>query len=217
MDARLVLGTVRKEPRNPLLVKDRPWEVRFDNLYPNALYDKHARLYKCRYSPFIVCEITTRTPLERRRSLRYEPKHREMAVCYAMSRDALTWEKTDLGVTEFEGSRANNIVLRRAHGAGVRKDAWDPQTARRYKLFYNDGEFMSVAFSPDGLHWSKVRHCPETAAAGDTHNNAFWDERSRRYVGFTRLCKDGQRIVGRTDSEDFLRWTPAAEVLRGTP
>jgi len=216
-NAQRVLGTVRKEPRNPLFVEDKPWEVRFDNLYPNILYDEDERLYKCWYSPFIVCEATTRTPLERRKSVRYEPKHREMAVCYAVSRDGLAWEKPDLGITEFEGSKANNIVLRRVHGAGVRKDAHDPDAARRYKLFCNDGEFMGVAFSRDGLHWSEVRHCPEMQAVGDTHNNAFWDERTRRYVGFTRLWKDGQRIVGRTESEDFLHWTPAVEVLRGTP
>ena len=42
-----VLGDVRKEAMNPLFVEDRPWEVRFDNLYPNVLFDPQFQLYRC--------------------------------------------------------------------------------------------------------------------------------------------------------------------------
>ena len=53
-NARLAVGQVTKSEHNPLFVEDRPWEVRFDNLYANVLYDKEEKLYKCWYSPFIV-------------------------------------------------------------------------------------------------------------------------------------------------------------------
>jgi hypothetical protein len=212
VNARLVLGKVSKEPRNPLFVEAKPWGVRFDNLYPNVLFDEKERLYKCWYNPFIVCEATTNTPPDKRKSIPYRPKKREMAICYATSKDGIVWDKPDLGVVEFNGSRANNLVLRDVHGAGVYRDDHDSNADRRYKVFAAGG----VAFSPDGIHWSAFRPCPAIKAAGDTHNNAFWDERSGRYVGITRLWKDGQRIVGRTESVDFVHWTPAAEVLRGT-
>jgi hypothetical protein len=94
----------------------------------------------------------------------------------------------------------------------VHRDDHDADPSRRYKVFASGG----VAFSPDGVRWSAFRPCPGIKAAGDTHNNAFWDERSRRYVGITRLWNDGQRIVGRTEGQDFVRWTAAVEVLRGT-
>jgi len=81
-------------------------------------------------------------------------------------------------------------------------------------MFFKGGA-MSVAFSPDGLGWSKPTACPKMKARGDTHNNAFWSEGLDRYVGITRLW-DGQRIVGRSESADFVRWTRAVEVLRGT-
>jgi len=51
-------------------------------------------------------------------------------------------------------------------------------------------------------------------ARGDTHNNAFWAPDLGRYVAITRLY-DGQRLVGRAESTDFVNWTQAVEVLRG--
>ena len=77
---------------------------------------------------------------------------------------------------------------------------------------------MRVAFSADGLHWSEPIACSNMAAAGDTHNNAFWDERERKYVAITRLRSASpppQRVVGRSESADFVHWTKAEEVLRG--
>lgn len=215
----LVLGEVCKEPRNPLMVEDKPWEVRFDNLYANVCYDPDERVFKCWYSPFILDPATSGTPdLERkkttyRQALGRSPQ-REMGVCYAVSRDGLAWQKPELGIVEFGGSSCNNLVMRKVHGAGVHMDPHETDPARRYKMFFND-EKMAVAFSSDGLHWSAPVPCPEINAVGDTHNNAFWDCRSSRFVGFTRLWSGRERIVGRTQSEDFLHWTKAQEVLRG--
>jgi hypothetical protein len=55
------------------------------------------------------------------------------------------------------------------------------------------------------------------AALGDSHNNAFWAPELGKYVGITRLREDGNRVVGRTQSADFVNWTKAVNVLRGTP
>lgn len=35
------IGTIHKHPRNPLLVQDRPWELRLDNAYPNVARLRH--------------------------------------------------------------------------------------------------------------------------------------------------------------------------------
>jgi hypothetical protein len=51
---------------------------------------------------------------------------------------------------DFEGSTANNLVLRGPHGARIFKDLRDPDPRRRYKMFYQG---MAVRFSGDGLHW----------------------------------------------------------------
>lgn len=157
-NAKLTVGKVQKDKRNPLFAEDKPWEPRFDNLYANVVYDEEEKLYKCWYSPFIVDESTSNTPRKDRVNggkFRYMGKHtgrrREMGICYAVSRDGIRWEKPNLGIVEFQGNKENNLVWRGPHGAGVFKDLRDPDPKRRYKMFFK-GRKISVAFSGDGLH-----------------------------------------------------------------
>ena len=220
-NAHLAVGKAVKHPANPLFKEDRTWEVRFDNLYPNVLYDAEAKLYKCWYSPFIVDELTTGTPPKARVGVKYRSTpSREMGLCYATSTDGIHWEKPTLGVVPFNGSRNNNLVVRAAHGAGVFKDLAEKDPARRYKLFAGQQipgqkRRFQVAFSADGIHWSQPLLCPEIGVEGDTHNNAIWAPDLKRYVGITRQWTAGQRLVMRTESPDFIHWTKAVEVLRG--
>jgi len=217
-DVVLRVGTVTKHPANPLFREDKPWEPRFDNLYANVIYDEEEKLYKCWYSPFIIDKAHSSTPHAQRepggymRALRSVGRRREMGVCYAQSTDGLRWEKPLMDVCRFQGQKSNLVVIG-PHGAGVFKDRHEKDPRRRYKMFYKAGS-MTVAFSPDGLDWSEPVACPEMQARGDTHNNAFWAPELNRYVAVTRLW-DGQRIVGRSQSADFIRWTKAVEVLRG--
>jgi len=212
---RRALGKVEKSARNPLFVEDKPWEVRFDNLYANVLFDPARQRYRCWYNSFIVDEVTANTPPAewKRVPYGYKPKTREMGLCYAESPDGLVWTKPDLGLVEFRGSKNNNLVMRNIHGVGVWEDRQDADPSRRFKAFMTGG----VAWSPDGLRWTERLPCPEIQAEGDTHNNAFWDAPRSRYVGFTRLWAGGQRLVGRTESADYRRWTQAVAVLRGSP
>jgi len=213
-NAKLTVGTVNKHPGNPLFGEDKPWEKRFDNLYANVIYDHEDKLYKCWYSPFIVDNSAKGMTLQQRQKTRYRPPGgREMAICYAVSRDGLKWEKPELGLVDFEGSKRNNILWRGPHGAGVLKDARDPDPARRYKTFFQG---IKVAFSTDGIHWGKAISCPEIKVAGDTHNNALWAPTLGKYVGITRTWGAPRgRQVARTESDDFLKWTKAEVVLEG--
>jgi len=215
-NAKLTVGAVQKHKRNPLFAEDKPWEPRFDNLYANVLYDEEEKLYKCWYSPFIVDNSAKGMTLQERSKKRYRsPRNREMGICYAVSRDGITWDKPSLGVVDFNGSRENNIVWRGPHGAGIFKDPRDPDPNRRYKAFFK-GKMISVGFSPDGIHWGGAIECPEANVRGDTHNNAFWAPTLGKYVGITRTwAKPRGRQVARTSSRDFLKWTPAKVVLEG--
>ncbi len=228
-NAILTVGAVQKDKRNPLFKEDKPWEPRYDNVYCNVIYDEQDKLYKCWYSPFIIDERTTSTPGEKRNPesqdyMSTRPNGREMGVCYAFSRDGIHWEKPELGLVEFGGNEKNNILMRGQemrgmfrgpHGAGVFKDLRESDLARRYKMFFR-AEKMAVAFSPDGVHWDEPILCREIDAPGDTHNNAFWDPMLGKYVGITRLkTRDNIRLVGRTESSDFVNWTKAKVVLEG--
>jgi len=225
-NARLTIGKVQKHKSNPLFEEDKPWEKRFDNLYANVLYDEQEKLYKCWYSPFIVDDSALGMTLEERKQRPYDPPNdREMAICYATSKDGITWEKPELGLVEYEGSKANNILWRGIgdrgehwegpHGSGIFKDHRDPDPKRRYKAIFK-GEILSVAFSADGIHWGPAIACPEADSAGDTHNNAFWAPTLGKYVGITREWGDEfGRQVARTSSADFLNWSKSEVVLEG--
>ena len=226
-NAELTLGAVKKHCGNPIFGEDRPWEMRFDNLYANVIYDNEEQLYKCWYSPFIVDHSSKGMTSEQRRQVKYRaPNNREMAICYATSKDGLAWIKPELGLVEYEGSKANNILWRgggntRAlqagpHGAGIVKDRRDPDPARRYKAFLKS-EILSVAFSADGIHWGPAIACPEANSAGDTHNNAFWAPTLGKYVGMTRQWRRDpfRRQVARTSSVDFVDWEKTEVALEG--
>ncbi len=228
-NAELTLGKTEKSEHNPLMAEDKPWEKRFDNLHANVIYDEEDQLYKCWYSPFIVDHSASGMTLQQRRKTPYRlPRDREMAVCYAVSKDGTKWEKPELGLVDFEGSKQNNIVWRGPHGASVFKDLRDPDPARRYKMLFKGRakpgrlfEFapgqriLCVASSADGIHWGKAIPCLETGVQGDTHNNAFWAPTLGKYVGISRISSNGERLVARTESDDFLKWTQGKVVFRG--
>ncbi|MHC4690787.1 MAG: hypothetical protein ACYS5F_14315 [Planctomycetota bacterium] len=263
-----------KHKDNPLFEEDKPWEKRFDNLYANVIYDEQENIYKCWYSPFIVDNSSKGMTLQQRKEEKYRaPYNREMAICYATSKDGITWVKPELGLVEFEGSKANNILWRGIrtpskdkdkewsekdkeewsekdkeewsekdkgewsekdkeewlekekkdkdelwggpHGTGIFKDLREPDPNRRYKALLKYG-ILSVAFSPDGIHWDKAITCPEADSAGDTHNNALWAPTLGKYVGITREWgKPFGRQVARTSSEDFINWSKCEIVLEG--
>ena len=225
--AKLELGTVQKHAANPLFGEDffadppKRWEARLDNVYPNVIYDEDDGFFKCWYKSFIYDEPSNSAALARRPSQPYSQGAREEGLLYAVSADGITWEKPALGIIDFEGSSANNLVMRRAthglHAGGVMKDSRDPDPARRYKFIHRNDSAgrMASCFSADGLHWSMPLLWNEHDAVGDCHNNAIWSPELERYVCITRGWADGIRTVLRSESADFVNWTKPVEIMRG--
>jgi hypothetical protein len=218
-NAELTLGNIKKDERNPLFIEDKPWEMRFDNLYANILYDEVEKVYKCWYSPFIIDPGTIKIPKEQRSHIKYPANRmgkREMGVCYAHSKDGIHWEKPNLGILDYDGNRNNNIVIREAHGAGVFKDVRTTDPNRRYKMIFKR-EKMFVSLSGNGIYWDNPIECTGLNVAGDTHNNALWVSGLNQYVGITRMWGGEPRVrqVGRTSSFDFISWSEAQVVLQG--
>lgn len=225
--AKLELGTVQKHPANPLFVEegfaDRPkrWEARLDNVYPSVIYDEDEGLFKCWYKSFIYDGPSNHTALAQRPRQPYRQGKREEGLLYAVSADGIHWEKPALNIIEFEGSSANNLVMRRRthglHAGGVLKDGRDPDRARRYKFIHRNASArrMATCFSADGLHWSQPLPWPQHDAVGDCHNNAIWSPELGRYLCVTRGWSDGVRTVLRSESADFVNWSRPVEILRG--
>lgn len=233
-NAKITITAAEKDKNNPLFVEDKPWEIRFDNLYPNVMYDQEDQLYKCWYSPFIVDNSSKGMILEERQKKIYNcGPGREMGVCYATSKDGIVWDKPELNLVEFKGNNKNNLVYRGPHGAGILKDLREKDSSKRYKMFTSSDELeMAVCFSSDGIQWGPLSLCPEINPypIDGTHYNALWVEENDEYVGFTRLRdkreggSDSQRNllgawpprqIGRTTSKDFLNWTQATPVTEG--
>ena len=190
-------------PREVVLVTDKPWEGS-SCLYFTIFQD--GELYRMYYRGLQVNDG--------------KPAHREV-VCYADSRDGVTWIRPELGLVEFDGSKKNNIVWDglgshnftpfvdgnpkcppeakyKAIGRGNRTP--DGKTGSIYQLF---------AFqSPDGIHWSLMRDEPVlTEGRFDSQNVAFWDAERDCYVAFYRDSLGGFRAVRTATSRDFLHWS----------
>jgi hypothetical protein len=140
---------------------------------------------------------------------------------YAESDDGIHWERPTLGITEFDGSKENNIVLRGGRDFGIRavcvfKDG-NPATpdSERYKAIGRAPSRSSIRgmVSPDGIHWEMLDKdpiitAPPDAGGFDTHNIAYWDPLEGHYVAYMRgLIPPAIRHIRRSTSEDFREWT----------
>jgi hypothetical protein len=211
-NARLVPGRVTKHPANPLFQADKPWENSLNNLYPNVIWDDDDRVFKMWYK----CVLADKDAID---AMDGPSTVHDVGwyLLYATSRDGVTWDKPALGLHAFGGTTATNIVARDCPNVGVVKDGHDPDPARRYKMVSDVGLGKpQVRFSADGIHWGPAIDAQGFGPKnGDTHNNAFWDDRSGRYVWFTKLYL-GERLVARLESDDFLHWRNNGLVLRSS-
>lgn len=136
-------------------------------------------------------------------------------TCYAESRDGVRWEKPELGLFEFNGSKANNIVWagQDTHNFTPFKDANpDCPANARYKALggsslRSGGQGLHAYQSPDGIHWSLLRESAViTEGDFDSQNLAFWDPERKRYCSFYRKGRAGVRDIMTTTSADFVNW-----------
>jgi hypothetical protein len=206
-EARQVLQ--KPVPQEVVLVTDKPWEGNTCAYYTIFQDGDRYRMYY--------------------RGSHYDTQTRKSAhaevVCYAESRDGIQWTKPELGLCEFAGSKANNIVWNGPGGHNFTpfKDA-NPAcpTEARYKALAGGGGGSKpglYAFqSADGLHWSLIRNEPViTKGAFDSQNLAFWDPHAKLYREFHRHFRGVRDIMGGTSS-DFLSWTaPAFLEYPGAP
>ena len=196
----LTPGRIRKHPGNPILVKDKPWEVGNLN-YTCVMQDREEELYKMWYQV-----------------IRPKPGGggNESWCLYATSRNGFQWEKPSLGIVEYEGSKANNIVLHEHEGIRgtpsywVEKDYADPDPERRYKMMLQSWDFRGraahMASSPDGVNWTSSGY-GNRLGPFDSQNIFFWDDRIGAFVGYFRSHDGGLRSISRATSTDGYHWS----------
>jgi hypothetical protein len=148
-------------------------------------------------------------------------RHGPIVVCYAESKDGITWTKPNLDICEFQGSKANNIILDHKTAVfdnfSVFKDM-NPACPKNelYKGVGSDGkdQFLWCFTSADGIHFQKSWRMTDRGKF-DSLNVAFWDKHTSQYICYIRDFhnvpgKDlnaGIRDIRWMVSKDFKDWT----------
>ena len=134
--------------------------------------------------------------------------HPELTA-YAESPDGIAWTRPSLGLIEFNGSKANNIVWMEkslSHNFAPFKDT-NPAAKpdERYKALA--GLPSRALASPDGIRWHKMQDKPVlTQGAFDSQNLAFYDSARGRYAAYYRAGHKGVRAIRYATSQDFIHW-----------
>jgi hypothetical protein len=198
------------EPRSegPAFYFDRPWEGRF-SAYATVLDDDG--LFRMYY-----------------RGLPLAGGESDAVVCYAESRDGVSWVKPDLGLFEVEGTKQNNVVLATNEFSRNFSPFIDSRpgvpASERFKAIAGVETKGLVAFvSSDGIRWRRwAADYIFTAGMFDSHNVVFWSVHENAYVCYFRTWTgegfEGFRTVSRTTSPDLLNWSqPVAMGFGDTP
>lgn len=143
---------------------------------------------------------------------------RNQLVLYALSADGLDWRRPELGLCEFEGSTANNIVIRRLHSPSVVYCPDETDPAKRYKLLgygHVSGRGYYAAFSADGLRWELYPKNP-VLPSGDTCTLAL-NPKTGEYLAFHKRTPEfrghRRRLVYLATSRDMQEWSEPELVM----
>jgi hypothetical protein len=195
-DAKLQLH--KPVDRDVAIVHDAPWEGN-TSCYHTIFQD--GDLYRLYYRGHHVSKYDAMGGAD----------HKEF-ICYAESKDGISWVKPKLGIVEFNSSKDNNIVWAGPHGThnfAPFKDA-NPKAKpdEQYKAMGTGKGGQFIFKSPDGIHWQLMHDKPViTEGAFDSLNIAYFDAARKRYVDFHRDFLNGVRGIKTATSDDFLTWT----------
>jgi hypothetical protein len=151
--------------------------------------------------------------------------------CYAESADGIHWEKPEVGLHDFEGSKKNNIVMISGKLGPLNVDAGHPAVFKdenpnaaadaQYKAIVRSSNPNGLLpfKSPDGLNWSPMTDKPILSGIGafDSQNLAFWDSVLGKYRAYWRIFTkgitnekvwkpSGVRAIRTATSDDLIHW-----------
>ena len=146
----------------------------------------------------------------------------EELTCCAESADGRVWTKPELDIFEVMGTRKNNAVLMSAQTAThnfcpFRDDRPGVPAGERFKALGGtmEGGGLTAWKSPDGYRWQKMAADPVITKAMvpykymfDSQNVPFWSAAEGKYLAYYRVFEKDIRRIVRSESADFLKWSP---------
>lgn len=200
---RLQLHTPRDE--GAAFAFDKPWEGLFSG-----------------YATIVTLEDGRLRAYYRGKAVSNRDGSEEEVTCCAESADGRTWTKPELGLYEVNGTRQNNVVLLSAQTAPhnfcpFRDTRPGVPEGERFKALGGtmEGGGLTAWKSSDGYRWEKMAVEPVITKAMvpfkymfDSQNVPFWSEAEGRYVAYYRVFENGIRRIVRSESADFLTWSP---------
>ena len=214
---------VTKHSDNPIFVAARAWE---GPVTPSTvIFDEEEGIFKMWYTTFAQVPAALGT----------------FVACYATSTDGIHWERPEVNSFEYEGSTRNNLCAVDLGRMRVIKDSHETDLSRRYKMLYwgtgtqpregaHEGWMgatggvwgICIAFSPDGMHWTPHLDNPVLTRTGDAPALYDWDDRYSKYIAHLRVGRHfrpeerpnlPRRVIGRSESDDFVNWTNPVAVI----
>ena len=198
-------------PQEVALVTEEPWE---GAMCGNITVFRDGSKYRMYYKAHHVDVYD-----ERNRGEQLIESH-PLWVGYAESEDGFDWQRPELGLVEFQGSKKNNLLWqgvgpeqRGVHGFAPFKDE-NPQCApdARYKAVGGIRRAIKGALyamkSSDGIDWTMLQEEPIiTKGRFDSQNLAFWDTVRSEYRAYVRDLHDNRRDIRTATSKDFIQWS----------
>jgi hypothetical protein len=235
-----VVHQPKRHPNNPVVKGEFPWEKASVSVYGTMLYDEKMRRFRLWY-------LCSPGPPPSGRKWVEVGGFRRVTNCtllaYAVSMDAVHWEKPVLNQLSFEGSKENNLIdigIDNPEGVGVLYDPHDTDPARRYKAFFWDRR-VSPPDDPTGVDERLAQVPKEPPGLTEAQRNGgMWVAFSPdgiRWKTHGPVLPQGSdtthtilydaerrkyaaygrmgfgRTVARTESDDALHWSEPQRVL----
>lgn len=144
-------------------------------------------------------------------------------ICFASSRDGISWEKPSLGMTAFDGDTDNNIIFDTDRGLtegffAFRDTNADSAGQEQYKAIgiTGDGNFQLYT-SVDGLHWIYKGYAESKISYDKSYplnlSSVFWNGFREEYRCFYTAEKSGNQVIMMLSSKDFVNWEKSGIAL----
>ncbi|MFZ9683473.1 MAG: hypothetical protein ACO3DQ_09780, partial [Cephaloticoccus sp.] len=229
-NTKLRLNLAEKLADNPVIKADKPWEGS-DTRVSFVIFDHTLGKFRMRYSSGEFRSGGRNAKGEIIVLGEGDDLAKQRVSCEAWSDDGIHWEKPNLGLVEFNGSKDNNILPPETLRGYFFEDRHETDPAKRYKGLTRKGSYsgqgmtFDLFYSPDGYAWTAYEKNPiidtgDKAGRWGPTDFMGWDPVRQTYVAYlennfhTHSKYLHRRSTGRAESPDMIHWSEPETIIR---